>query len=150
MAGSLSPRPSSQAELESQACSNRAAFDLWLEAQGLPSGSCAGEERDSQLLLFSGRADLAPALLAALLFEADLRPDDRLWLAGPAPPWLAAALSFSGGLTARPEEASLLVAPEMPAELPPAVRRVLLNGPGDVIVVLWREAQSQGRESSAD
>ncbi|MCB8876592.1 hypothetical protein [Acidisoma silvae] len=131
MADTLSSPVSRQALTESEACSNGFAYRLWLRARGLTNPSCEANERDSALSLiqdFAGRPDIAPALLAGLLLAADLRPDDRIWVAGVPPAWLPPALSLTAGLAESLAKASVLVTGAMPDSLLPGIRRVILTG----------------------
>ncbi len=71
---------------------------------------------------------MPPRILAGLLLAADLRPDDRLWVAGGAPAWLPQALSLTAGRAPAPDRATVLVTHSLPKLLPPAIRRIILTG----------------------
>lgn len=131
MADTLPSQISEAALMESEACSNRAALQLWRRALGDTKAPCGTESDDSEIGLiqrFAGRRDMPARLLAGLLLEADLRPDDRLWVLGARPVWLAQAVTVTAGLAATVEEASVLVTECLPLTLAPAVRRIILTG----------------------
>lgn len=115
---------------ESQACANFTAFRLWAAAQGQAIPPCDGWDSDSVLRLmprFAGQGGQPPRLLAGLLLAADLRPDDRVWVAGEAPEWLDVALGFTAGLATGPEGASVWIGPAPPAPCPASLRRIILT-----------------------
>jgi len=143
--------------MESEACTNFAAFRLWAAALGHRISSCDTAESDSVLCLipaFTGRGDQPPALLGRLLLTADLRPDDRLWLAAGRPTWLDLAAEMTAGRAEGPEDATVWIGRHLPTRLPPGIRRALvLEGatpamPG--VHVVSAAAWDQPRESSAD
>lgn len=121
---------STEALMESAACTNFAAFRLWAAAQGHTIPACDAWDSDSVLGLmpgFAGRQDRPPRLLAGLLLAADLRPDDRIWLEGEAPAWLEVALGFTAGLATIAQAASVWIGPALPAPLPASLRRMILT-----------------------
>jgi hypothetical protein len=116
--------------MESEACSNFAAFRLWAAAHGqtIPLGDGWGSESVLGLIpAFVGERDRPPRLLAGLLLSADLRPDDRLWVVGPAPAWLDVALGFTAGRAMAPEAASVWIGPVLPDPIPAAIGRIILT-----------------------
>lgn len=139
--------PAESAEL--WATSNLAAFQIWdrtlypatpllgmKEAHDRVSGlSALGRafarrpaEAAARVCAFAGRADVSAEIFAGLLLEADLRPDDLIWLEGAAPSWWDLALSLSEGQAPARQAAAVLVAPILPNPLWPALRRVILTG----------------------
>jgi hypothetical protein len=132
MAESLFAPLSAEAQIESKACSNRAAFRLWAGAHGYRNDPCepVGDESGGAALIHAflgGRRDVPARLLAGLLLSADLRPDDRLWVEGELPSWLGLGLSFTAGFAVAPEQASVWVAAQLPSCLPHTIRRVILT-----------------------
>jgi len=116
--------------MESEACSNFAAFRLWAAAHGHAIPPCDAWDSDSVRRLvpaFAAPSDRPPLLLAGLLLAADLRPDDRLWVVGPAPAWLDVALGFSAGRATEAAGASVWIGPALPAPRPAAIRRIILT-----------------------
>jgi hypothetical protein len=107
------------------------------------------------ILHFAGPGFASARLAAGLLLEADLRPDDRILVAGQAPNWLPQALQATRGRAETPSAATVLVADHPPATLPPKLRRLILIGgvalavPPD-ITVSRPEDWTYPSESSAD
>jgi hypothetical protein len=99
---------------EREATTNRAAYRHWLRAvHGLTQGNAALRQA------FAGGPHPA-----ALLLEADLRPDDRIFLEGAAPDWLDQALTLSTAAITR-AEATVLVTDNPAEPLPPHLRVVI-------------------------
>ncbi|GAB0116006.1 hypothetical protein [Acidisoma sp. 7E03] len=155
MADTPLPSPSERSLTESEACSNAAAFALWAAARGETIATCDGAGRESMRHLLSTCLEGQPDWLwAALLLDADLRPDDRLWVEGPPPAWLQLACSLTAGLASCAEAATVWIGPHLPAVRPPGLSRVIILD-GDVPVVSGLHLVSvrdwdQARESSAD
>jgi hypothetical protein len=126
MAGS-GPKPmdlKASAE-EREATTNRAAYRHWLRAvHGLTQGNAA---------LRQAFAGTATPYEAALLLEADLRPDDRIFLEGAAPDWLDQALQRASAATTR-AEATVLVT-DTPAEPLPENLRVVIQTAGEPVAL---------------
>ncbi|MBW4024407.1 MAG: hypothetical protein HIU92_14995 [Proteobacteria bacterium] len=157
------------AAAERQATSNSAAFLHWLRAvHGLrltrPDEPLAAIRRWAEgdpataarlILRFAGPGFPSARVAAGLLLEADLRPDDRLLVQGPAPVWLPHALSATRGRASNEAEATVLVAGDLPATLPLNLRRVILTGTRSRdtpvgVTVTCCAGWTYPRESSAD
>lgn len=148
--------------MESDACANDAAFRLWAAALGHEISSCEAATRESVLALmpaFAGRDDHPAWRLAALLLDVDLRPDDRLWVAGTPPDWFdrawfGLACDLTAGAAASPDQATVWIGRHLPAQLPAGIRRaVVLEGPAPArpgLRVVSARDWDQARESSAD
>jgi len=108
---------------EGEATTNRAAYRHWLRAvHGLAEGSPA------LLLAFAGPGFASPEITAGLLLEADLRPDDGIFVEGDPPGWLDQAFLISRPAKTR-AEASVLVTAE-PIGPFPANLRLLIQTAG--------------------
>jgi hypothetical protein len=89
------------------------------------------------------------------LLQADLRPDDLIFVAGQGPDWLPQALQATRGRAESSLEATVLIADYPPKTLPPKLRRVILIGGAAVkvrpgITVSRPEDWTYPSESSAD
>lgn len=180
MADTSLPPWSASAAAEAFAASNLFAFLLWDRALHPAEALVAGEQgwapeawyealakavaahpaaAAQRIAAFAGRASGSWLDLLGLLLFADLRPDDRIWCEGPLPPWHGLALSLAAGPAAGRSSASLLIAPHLPGESWPALRRIILTGqrpagplPRSITVTRaldWPQPPGM-RESSAD
>jgi hypothetical protein len=156
---------------EHAATTNLAAFLHWLRAvHGLclaPRDSppdtlrawaeTSPETASAIILRFAGPGFASARLAAGLLLQADLRPDDRIlvMIEGAEPDWLPEALQATQGRAMTAAEATVLIAEEMPEQLPQGVRRVILTGggaaPAAADITVSRSADwTYPRESKAD